>query len=107
MENISGVISSIKDSILQNVPAKYIYLFGSHAYGQPHADSDIDIYLVVPDDIESLLETYGNIIYDLSDKNIFSVDLILSRESNFHVRKNRNLFEETIVNKGRLIYENT
>jgi len=39
-------IDSIKDSILKIVPAKYIYLFGSYAYGNPTEKSDIDIYLV-------------------------------------------------------------
>jgi predicted nucleotidyltransferase len=27
-----------------------IYLFGSHAYGTPTADSDFDLYVVIPDD---------------------------------------------------------
>ena len=35
-----------------------IYLFGSHAYGTPHADSDIDLYV--------LLDTAGD-AWDLSD----------------------------------------
>jgi predicted nucleotidyltransferase len=26
-----------------------IYLYGSHAYGQPHQDSDVDFLIVVPD----------------------------------------------------------
>lgn len=28
---------------------KTIYLYGSHAYGQPHQDSDIDLFVVVRD----------------------------------------------------------
>jgi predicted nucleotidyltransferase len=27
-----------------------IYLFGSYAYGDPHADSDLDLYVVMKDD---------------------------------------------------------
>lgn len=26
-----------------------VYLYGSHAYGQPHEDSDVDLLVVVPD----------------------------------------------------------
>jgi len=47
MENIAERISNIKESILKFVPAKYIYLFGSHAYGNPTEESDIDIYVVM------------------------------------------------------------
>ena len=106
MENMNGVLTHIKESILRYVPAKYIYLFGSHAYGEPNEDSDIDIYLVVPDDTGNLSILYGNIIGDLSDKKIFMIDLKMNRESNFNIRKTGSYFEETIVNKGVLLYEN-
>ena len=51
----------IKESVLQAVPAEAIYLFGSYAYGTPTKDSDIDIYVVVPDDTEDLSELYADI----------------------------------------------
>lgn len=28
-----------------------IYLYGSHAYGQPHQDSDVDLFVVVRDSV--------------------------------------------------------
>jgi predicted nucleotidyltransferase len=46
-------IDNIKESILKFVPARYIYLFGSHAYGNPTEKSDIDIYVVTPDHINN------------------------------------------------------
>ena len=33
-----------------------IYLFGSHAWGQPNEDSDIDLFVIVPDSAESRQE---------------------------------------------------
>ncbi len=33
-----------------------IYLFGSHAWGEPHEDSDVDLLVIVPDSAESRLE---------------------------------------------------
>ena len=45
MLNIVEKIDTIKDSILKFVPAKYIYLFGSYAYGNPTEESDIDLLL--------------------------------------------------------------
>jgi predicted nucleotidyltransferase len=106
MENLAERIDIIKESILKNVPAKYIYLFGSYAYGNPTEKSDIDIYLVIPDNIVNVLEVYTKIMVDLSLKKIFIVDLLLNRESVFNTRKAENILEETIYNKGKIIYEN-
>jgi predicted nucleotidyltransferase len=56
MENPAEIINLIKESILKNVAAKYIYLFGSYAYGKPTDKSDIDIYIVIPDKTVSISE---------------------------------------------------
>jgi predicted nucleotidyltransferase len=106
MENFAERIGVIKESILTNVPAKYIYLFGSYAYGKPTDKSDIDIYIVIPDGVANISEIYTKIMVDLSIKKIFFVDLLLNRESVFNIRKIENILEETIYQKGKLIYEN-
>ena len=105
MENLVDKIEDIKESILKFVPARYIYLFGSYAYGTPTDKSDIDVYIVTPDDMNNLTELYAKIIGDLSDKKIFFIDLSLNVESDFNARKTRNRFEKTIFQKGRIIYE--
>jgi predicted nucleotidyltransferase len=106
MENLTERIDVIKESILKNVAAKYIYLFGSYAYGEPTEKSDIDIYLVIPDNVVNLTEVYTKIMVDLSLKKMFFVDLLLNRESVFNIRKTENILEETIFEKGKVIYEN-
>jgi predicted nucleotidyltransferase len=106
MENLADRIDIIKESILKNVSAKSIYLFGSYAYGIPTEKSDIDIYLVIPDSVISVTEIYTKIMVDLSLKKIFFVDLLLNRESVFNIRKTENMLEETIFEKGKVIYEN-
>ena len=106
MENLAEKIDIIKESILKNVPAKYIYMFGSYAYGNPTEKSDIDIYLVIPDDIVNVTEIYTKIMVDLSLKKVFFVDLLLNRESVFNTRRKENVLEETIFQKGKVIYEN-
>jgi predicted nucleotidyltransferase len=106
MKNLVERIDVIKESILKIVPAKCIYLFGSYAYGNPTEKSDIDIYLVIPDNVINVTEIYTKIMVDLSIKKIFFVDLLLNRESVFNTRKTENILEETIFQKGKIIYEN-
>ena len=97
-------INHIKESVLKFVPAKYIYLFGSYAYGNPTEKSDIDVYIVTPDNINNFSELYTKIIGDLSDKKIFFIDLSMNTESVFDARKKKNIFEKTIYQKGKIIY---
>jgi predicted nucleotidyltransferase len=82
-----------------------VYLFGSYAYGEPNDKSDIDIYIVIPDNSINISEIYGKIMLDLSIKKIFFVDLLLNRESVFNTRKNKNILEKTIYQKGKVLYE--
>jgi predicted nucleotidyltransferase len=104
VEDFEEKINAIKDSILKNTPVKYMYLFGSYAYGKPTDKSDIDIYLVLPDNTDNILEIYGRIMVDLGIKKIFFVDLLLVRESEFNSRKDEHLLERTIYQKGKMIY---
>jgi len=99
------VIDHIKSSILKFVPAKCIYLFGSHAYGNPTENSDFDIYLVTPDDVSDFSQLYTEIIGDLRVKKIFFIDLLLSSETAFNTRKQKYILERTISQKGKIIYE--
>jgi uncharacterized protein len=105
MENLVDKIEDIKESILKFVPARYIYLFGSYAYGTPSDKSDIDIYIVTPDEINNLTEIYAKIVVDLSYKKIYFIDLYLNNETIFNKRKMENIFEKTICQKGKILYE--
>ena len=102
---IEPIIDNIKDSILKFVPARRIYLFGSHAYGNPTDESDIDIFVVTPDDTKDFIWLNADIVGDLGLKNIFSIDLSFDTESSFHARRLNRKFERTIYQKGRILYE--
>jgi predicted nucleotidyltransferase len=106
MDIFTDRINTIKESVLKFVPARCIYLFGSYAYGNPTEKSDIDIYVVTPDTIHNFSEIYAQIIGDLGDKKIYFIDLLFGRESVFNARKTEHIFEETICQKGKIIYEN-
>jgi predicted nucleotidyltransferase len=48
-DTIKRELKTITNAITDNTEAVAIYLFGSYAYGEPHGDSDLDIYAVFPD----------------------------------------------------------
>ena len=37
---------------MNTVPVEQIFLFGSHAKGMSHAESDLDIYVVISEDAD-------------------------------------------------------
>jgi predicted nucleotidyltransferase len=42
-----NLIKEMVDRIVATLHPKAIYLYGSHAYGHPHQDSDVDLCVVV------------------------------------------------------------
>ena len=105
-ESIKDKLEIIKETILKYVPAEKIYLFGSYAYGRPNKNSDIDIYVVIPDDFNKRIsETMGTIAVHLRQYNIFRADLFLVENKRFLFYIENSSFEETIYNKGILLYE--
>ena len=100
-------IEHLKDAVLKHVPIKYMYLFGSHAYGEPSDDSDIDLYVVIPDDVQNIPFLYADIMGELADRiNYIDIDLHINNESSFNKYRMISSFEETIYQRGKLLYEN-
>ena len=103
---IERELNLIRESVLAAVPdTEAIYLFGSHAYGTPDAESDLDIYVVVPDNLEgSPLDAGVAIRRQLRRKKTMPLDLLLGRSSVFHRRAQGLTLESEIANKGVQIY---
>ncbi len=51
-KRIRDELDFLKDVIVSIIHVEQIFLFGSYVYGEPHADSDLDIYVVIPENAE-------------------------------------------------------
>jgi len=99
-------LNTLKDIILNTVPVEQIYLFGSYAYGNPHRDSDLDIYVVVADNINMReIDAIKLIRKAIRDKKTMPVDIIVSKRKKFDERKVTPTIERRIVEEGVLLYE--
>ena len=92
---IQNELDFITATIKANTTPESIYLFGSYANGTPNTDSDIDIYVVVPDSEVNTLELCAK---------IRPIDLLIGRKSKFENRKNRLTLEKVIADEGVKIY---
>jgi predicted nucleotidyltransferase len=98
-------IKAITEVIKETVPVEKIYLFGSYAYGEPHKDSDLDFYVVVPDDSDHPIEIRQKIRENIRKvKKQTQVDLITTRSSRFAALSVLPSMERKIVREGVLLY---
>ena len=89
-----------------------IILFGSYAYGTPHEDSDIDIFVVTNDDF--MPKTFSEkiqyrikirkMIYEISEQ--VPIDLLVHTRPMFNKFKKLNSsFAKEILTNGKNLYE--
>src|SRR5437764_14306065 len=79
-----------------------IILFGSYAYGQPHADSDVDILVIMP----ARNELDQAVRIRLTVDNHFPLDLLVRTPRNLSWRlAEGDSFLKEIVGKGKILYE--
>jgi len=84
-----------------------IILFGSYAYGTPHKDSDIDLYVVtndnfIPQSWREKNEIYLKVSTLIKDiMKIYPTDLIVHTQAMYKNFKDMNsLFSKNILNNG-------
>src|SRR5438270_8398255 len=79
-----------------------IILFGSYAYGQPHADSDVDILVVMP--ARNQLDQAVRI--SLAIDPPFPLDIVVRTPKNMQWRlREGDSFLREVVSKGKVLYE--
>jgi len=82
-----------------------IYLYGSHAYGHPHENSDVDLLIIVNQPELS--------IYDVTVEGyralrglFFPAEINVVTQSEFEERSHwLSSIESTVSKKGRILYE--
>ena len=80
-----------------------IILFGSYAYGQPTADSDVDLLVILPfrgNDVAKAIQIRSR--FDTP----FPMDLLVRKPEFIASRLHeRDMFVEEVMTRGRVMYE--
>ena len=104
-------IQQLKEKLIELDPYRII-LFGSHAYGTPHKDSDIDILFVTKDEYipqnfkerQNLYITTAEHILDILQQ--VPVDLIVYTLPMYRLFVNSDSsFSKEVLSKGVTLYE--
>jgi len=97
LEKYTEIISSL-EWVLQ------IFLFGSHAYGESHEDSDLDLLVIVDDSLDPINATF-KINQQLIGKRAIPLDVVVNRKRDFEYALNGNTIQKLISDNGELLYE--
>jgi predicted nucleotidyltransferase len=105
-DNLKYELDIITTAIKTHCNPVAIYLFGSYAYGLPRKGSDLDIYVVVPDDIPNTTFLAVDILETIDDAGTKTkpLDLLIGRQGRFENRKHRLTLEKTVYSQGIKLY---
>src|SRR6266705_4973610 len=96
------VIRRFAREVAERFQPEKIILFGSHAYGAPHADSDVDVLVVMP----ARNEIDQAVRIDRVIDPLFPLDLIVCTPKNIAWRlKEGDSFLRENMTKGKVLYE--
>jgi len=100
---INAKIKDLCQQIVENFNPQKIILFGSHAYGKPNADSDVDLLVVMPfegRDSQKAIEIRTKI------QTTVPLDLLVRTSEQIRTRiEMEDFFMREINEKGKVLYE--
>ena len=101
----SNLLNEIVQRLVNALHPEKIYLFGSHAYGQPNDDSDVDLLIVVNDsDLPIRMKTVES--YRALRGLLVPAEIKVVAQTVFEKRSQwLNSIERVVAEKGKLLYE--
>ena len=99
------ILHTMTERLIAEFSPDQIFLFGSHAWGTPTENSDVDLYVIIPDTSERPLQRARRAVACLGGMGISKDVLVRTRTE---ADKYRNVYaslECQIFEKGRVLYE--
>ena len=98
-------IEELKQCFVKQMLPVQIYLFGSYANQTYTADSDLDFYIVVKDDMADIPAEMAGAYKAIRRVKQSPVDIVLGTRSRFEARKEIPSVENEVYRKGVLLYD--
>lgn len=99
---------SLLETATQRLVAEFqpeqIWLYGSHAWGNPHEDSDVDLLVVVPHSDEPPIRRSQRAHRSLRGLRMPKDVLVETRQEVDRVKELKTSLENIILTRGRRLY---
>jgi uncharacterized protein len=107
MKNIPKyLLDSITEKLIEEFNPEKIILFGSHAWGTPTDDSDLDICVIVSNSDEPLVQRMRRADNCLDDFRVSKDILVKTRTKIEEYKDVISSLERRILFEGRILYAN-
>jgi predicted nucleotidyltransferase len=104
-KQVSEQIEVLKNTIKKKFSVKQIFIFGSHACGQPDKESDIDLCVITDLNNKRKIDIIREIRRELIDLISNPLDILIYSEKEFKERADlTSTLEHKILTNGLKIY---
>lgn len=101
-----NILQELADKLVIQFEPEIIYLFGSHAWGVPTADSDIDIMVLLNQSDQPKARRAASAYKVLRNYSDLSIDILVRTIDEFEpYSKVKATLQNKIVNEGIVLYE--
>ena len=102
---VSEQIEILKNTLKEKFAVKQIFVFGSHAYGEPDKDSDIDFCVIADLNNKRKIDIIREIRRELIELIFNPLDILVYSEKEFKERAAlRSTLEHKILTNGLKVY---
>ena len=102
---VSEQIEILKNTLKKNFAVKQIFIFGSHAYGEPDKDSDIDLCVITDLNNKRKIDIIREIRRELIELISNPLDILIYSEKEFKERAGlKSTLEHKILTNGLKVY---
>jgi predicted nucleotidyltransferase len=99
------VLEEIVRRIQEAISTEVIYLYGSHAYGRPHKDSDIDLLIIVSESSEKSHQRAAGVYRVLRGLCVPIEVKVVTRSEFDHRSTWVSSIESIVKRKGKVLHE--
>jgi predicted nucleotidyltransferase len=99
-----SLLQTATERLVAEFQPEQVWLFGSHAWGNPHEDSDVDLLVVVPHSDETPIRRSQRAHRCLRGLRMPKDVLVETRQEVDRVKGLKTSLENTILSRGRRLY---
>lgn len=98
------LLQTVTQRLVAEFQPEQVWLYGSHAWGKPTDDSDVDLFVVVPESDETPIFRSQRAHRCLRGLRMPKDVLVETRREVDRVKESKTSLENTILSRGRRLY---
>ena len=99
-----NLLTTATQRLVAEFHPEQVWLFGSHAWGRPHDDSDVDLMVIVRESSERGTRRMQRAHHCLGDLDMSKDVFVQTREEFDRYKDLRASIQHDILNRGRKLY---